>query len=182
MPELGGPAPDFALPDTAGVRVCRDDFAGAPALLVAFWCNHCPYVKHIREVFTALVHEYQERGLAAVAINANDASAYPDDGPEQMRIEAARFVYSFPYLYDENQDVARAYQAACTPDLFLYDAQRRLVYRGQFDDSRPGNDRPVTGADLRAAFDAVLAGQPVPGEQRPGIGCNIKWKPGSGPA
>ena len=182
MPELGGPAPDFALPDTAGVHVRRDDFAGAPALLVAFWCNHCPYVRHIREAFAALVHEYQEQGLAAVAINANDASAYPDDSPEQMRIEAARFVYSFPYLYDESQDVARAYQAACTPDFFLYDAQRRLVYRGQFDDSRPGNDQPVTGADLRAALDAVLAGRPVPGEQRPGIGCNIKWKPGRSPA
>ena len=138
-------------------------------------------VKHVREAFVAFAREYQDRQLAVVAINANDAATHPADAPTRMREVAAQFVYSFPYLYDESQAVAKAYRAACTPDFFLYDAERRLAYRGQFDDSRPGNDLPVTGADLRAATDAVLSGEPVPAEQRPSIGCNIKWKAGNAP-
>jgi thiol-disulfide isomerase/thioredoxin len=181
MLPLGTAAPDFRLPDPAGRMVARDDFAAAPALLVMFICNHCPYVKHIRGGLAAFAREYAERGLAIVAINANDVAAYPDDRPEQMAEEARAAGYVFPYLYDASQAVAKAYRAACTPDFFLFDRQRRLVYRGQFDDSRPGNGRPVSGADLRAAADAVLANQPVPPEQRPSIGCNIKWKPGAAP-
>jgi peroxiredoxin len=182
MPELGIPAPYFSLPDTAGNRVSRDDFANSPALLVAFWCNACPFVKHLRKAFVELAHNYQNRGLAVVAINANDADNYPDDSPEAMRAAAEEFGYGFAYLYDEDQSVARAYTAACTPDFFLYDADRRLVYRGQFDASRPGNDLPVDGRDLRAAIDATLAGELPDAEQLPSIGCNIKWKPGNAPA
>ena len=176
MPELGLPAPAFSLPDTGGRSVQLEDFAAQPALLVAFWCNHCPYVKHIRAGFVEFVREYQPRGLAVVAISANDVTTHPADSPDAMRAEARQHGFGFPYLYDESQDVARAYDAACTPDFFLYDDDRRLVYRGQFDGSRPGNDVAVTGADLRRAVDAVLAGQDVPGEQTPSIGCNIKWK------
>ena len=176
MPALGRPAPDFALPDTEGRLVRRDDFAASPALLVAFWCNHCPFVKHIRDAFVAFAREYQARGLAIVAISANDVAAYPDDAPAHMKENARLHGYTFAYLYDESQAVARAYEAACTPDLFLYDKARRLAYRGQFDGSRPSNGQPVTGADLRGAADAVLAGLPAPADQRPGIGCNVKWK------
>jgi hypothetical protein len=146
-----------------------------------FICNHCPYVVHIRAGLAEFARAYQARGLAVVAINANDVAAYPDDRPEKMAEEKRRAGYVFPYLYDETQAVAKAYRAACTPDFFLFDGARRLVYRGQFDDSRPGNGRPVTGADLRAAVDAVLTGEAVPAEQRPSIGCNIKWKPGNAP-
>ncbi len=178
MPALGLAAPDFALPDTGGHLVRRDDFAASPALLVAFWCNHCPFVKHVQQGFVAFAREYQPRGLAVVAISANDVTAYPADSPAHMKENAALHGYSFPYLYDESQDVARAYEAACTPDFFLYDKARRLVYRGQFDSSRPGSGEPVTGADLRRAVDAVLAGQPLPADQRPSLGCNIKWKHG----
>jgi peroxiredoxin len=181
MPELGRAAPDFALPDTMGHVVRRDDFAGSPALLVAFWCNHCPYVKHIRGAFVAFAREYQARGLGIVAISANDATSHPADGPDAMREEATRHAFSFPYLYDESQAVAHAYDAACTPDFFLYDRDRRLAYRGQFDASRPGNEVPATGEDLRRAADAVLGGRPVAGEQYPSIGCNIKWKAGVTP-
>lgn len=182
MLPLGTPAPDFRLPEPAtGRLVSRDDFAGAPALLVAFLCNHCPYVKHVQAGFAAFAKEYAGRGLAIVGISANDAEAYPEDAPARLAEEAARAGYVFPYLHDETQAVAKAYRAACTPDFFLFDAERRLAYRGQFDDSRPGNRIPVTGRDLRAAADAVLAGHPVPGEQRPSIGCNIKWKPGAEP-
>ena len=176
MPELDLPAPDFALPDTEGRTVCRDDFADSPALLVAFWCNHCPYVKHVRAGFAEFAREYRDKGLAVVAISANDVSTHPEDSPAQMRIESQTFAFSFPYLYDESQDIARAYDAACTPDFFLYDRGRRLVYRGQFDDSRPGNGIPVTGGHMRQAVDAVLDGQPVTIDQVPGIGCNIKWQ------
>jgi peroxiredoxin len=177
MPDLGTPAPDFALPDTStGRTVRRDDFSSSPALLVAFWCNHCPFVKHIEQGFVSFAREYQGKGLAVVAISANDAGAYPEDGPDAMRSAATSHGYTFPYLHDESQAVARAYQAACTPDFFLYDAGRRLAYRGQFDASRPGNDVPVTGADLRAAVDALLAGRSPSADQRPSIGCNIKWK------
>jgi peroxiredoxin len=183
MVALGSPAPDFALPDVvSGRRVGRADFASAPALLVAFICNHCPYVKHLREGFLAFAREYQPKGLAVVAISANDPAAYPDDAPEAMAREAKSAGFTFPYLYDETQAVARAFEAICTPDFFLFDRDRKLVYRGRFDASRPGSNVPVTGADLRAAVDAVLAGRAVPAEQHPSMGCSIKWKPGNAPA
>jgi peroxiredoxin len=181
MLPLGTPAPDFRLPDPSGRLVARDDFADAPALLVAFLCNHCPYVQHIRAGFARFAREFAARGLAIVAINANDAKEYPEDAPPRMAEEIARQGYVFPYLVDESQQVARAYRAACTPDFFLFDRARRLVYRGQFDASRPGNRVPVSGADLRAAASAVLEGKPVPSEQTPSIGCNIKWKRDSEP-
>ena len=176
MLPLGTPAPHFQLPDPHGKRISSDNFQGAPALLVAFICNHCPYVKHIRSRFAALATEYQARGVAVVAISSNDAESFPEDGPEKMAAEIVQTGYTFPYLYDESQEVAKAYHAACTPDFFLFDRDRRLAYRGQFDDSRPKNGLPVTGADLRAALDAVLAGHSVPGDQKPSVGCNIKWK------
>jgi peroxiredoxin len=182
MLELGTPAPDFRLPDVDGRMHALADFAELPALLVAFICSHCPFVRHLRREFAAFAREYAPRGLAVVAINSNDVVAYPQDGPDAMRAEATELGYVFPYLLDESQAVAKAYQAACTPDFFLFDASRRLVYRGQFDDSRPGTDRPVTGADLRAAVDAVLAGHPPLAEQRPSLGCNIKWRRGNEPA
>ena len=178
---LGAEAPDFRLPDTEGRWVSLGDFTGAPAYLVMFICNHCPYVKHIREQLARLCREYQQRGVAIVGINSNDAQQYPDDSPEQMKEEVRRAGYTFPYLYDETQDVAKAYRAACTPDFFLFNRDRKLVYRGQFDDSRPGNGLPVTGRDLRTALDAVLEGRPVPQDQKPSLGCNIKWKPGNEP-
>ncbi len=186
MIPLGTVAPAFSLPDVvSGKAMTLDDFAGAPALLVMFICNHCPFVKHVRAELARLGRDYQGgapgKGVAMVAISSNDAQAYPDDSPVKMAEEARAAGYSFPYLYDETQAVARAYSAACTPDFFLFDAQRRLVYRGQLDDSRPskyldGKEIPVTGADLRAAIDAVLAGKPVKAEQRASMGCNIKWK------
>jgi peroxiredoxin len=181
MLALGTPAPGFALPDFDGRVHALADFDGAAALLVAFICNHCPFVQHLRHEFAAVAHEYQPRGLAVVAINSNDVAAYPQDGPDAMRAEAAELGYVFPYLLDATQAVAKAYCAACTPDFFLFDAQRRLVYRGQFDHSRPGNGRPVTGADLRAAIDETLAGRPPPAEQLPSLGCNIKWRKGNEP-
>jgi peroxiredoxin len=181
MLDLGTPAPGFRLPDFDGHVYALDDFRGSPALLVAFICNHCPFVKHIRGEFAAFAREYAARGLAVVAINSNDLETYPQDGPDAMRREAAELGYGFPYLVDESQAVARAYRAACTPDFFLFDAQRRLVYRGQFDDSRPGNGRPVTGADLRAAVDATLDGRSPAADQFPSVGCNIKWRKGNEP-
>jgi peroxiredoxin len=180
MLPLGTKAPDFSLPDTNGRIITRDSFQGAPALLVIFMCNHCPFVKHVQKVLAQLAAEYQTRGIAIVGINANNAAEYPDDSFEMMAQEAQNF-YTFPYLHDETQAVAKAYKAACTPDFFLFDKDQRLVYRGQMDDSRPGNDVPVTGADLRAAMDAVLQGTPVPKTQKPSMGCNIKWKKGSEP-
>jgi peroxiredoxin len=183
MVPLGSPAPTFSLPDAVTGRTVRiDDFADANALLVMFICNHCPFVKHRRTALAEFAREHQPKGLAIVAINSNDVQKYPDDSPEKMAAEAKEAGYSFPYLFDETQEVAAAYQAACTPDFFLYDADHLLVYRGQFDDSRPGNDVPVTGSDLRAAVDAVLAGRTAPSNQKPSIGCNIKWKPGREPA
>jgi len=182
MLPLGTPAPPFALPDFDGRVSALEDFRDAPALLVAFVCNHCPFVRHLRPEFAAFAREYVPRGLAVVAINSNDIEAYPQDGPAAMRQEAEESGYVFPYLLDESQAVARAYRAACTPDFFLFDAGRRLVYRGQFDDSRPGNGRPVTGADLRAAVEATLAGGTPAPEQFPSLGCNIKWRPGHEPA
>jgi len=181
MLALGTSAPHFDLPDFDGRRHALDDFAASRALLVAFICNHCPFVKHMRAEFATFAREYAGRGLAVVAIVSNDLDVYPQDGPDAMREEARSLGYVFPYLVDADQQTARAYRAACTPDFFLFDADRRLVYRGQFDDSRPGSDRPVTGADLRLAVDAVLAGTPVDADQRPSLGCNIKWKPGNEP-
>jgi len=181
MLPLGTRAPDFRLPDPSGRVWARDDFAGAPALLVMFLCNHCPYVRHIRDALASATREFQERGVAVVGINSNDIAAYPDDAPERMEEEARAVGYEFPYLFDETQEVASAYRAACTPDFFVFDGGRRLVYRGQFDDSRPANRRNVTGADLRAAIDAVLTGRAVTLEQQPSMGCNIKWKPGREP-
>jgi peroxiredoxin len=181
MLPLGTQAPDFRLPDPSGKLVALADFKHAPALLVIFMCNHCPYVKHVRDGLAKLARDYRARGVAAVGINANDVDNYPADSPARMAEEAASAGYVFPYLYDETQAVAKAYRAACTPDLYLFDKDQRLVYRGQFDASRPGNGIPVTGKDLRAALDAVLAGQPVPPNQQPSIGCNIKWKPDNEP-
>ncbi len=181
MLPLGTTAPDFNLPDTQGHDTALADFSAAPALLVAFICNHCPYVKHLRAGLAQLARDYQPRGAAIVAISSNDVANYPEDGPAKMKEEASSAGYTFPYLYDETQAVAKAYRAACTPDFFLFDAARKLVYRGQFDNSRPGNGVPVTGQDLRAALDAVLAGEPVRADQKPSIGCNIKWKLGHAP-
>ena len=181
MLALGTPLPSFRLPDLDGRVVSPDDVRDAPALLVAFICHHCPFVRHIRSEFARFTREYQARGLAVIAINSNDIDEFPDDGPEGMRQEARDAGYGFPYLFDESQQVAKAFRAACTPDLFLFDAARMLVYRGQFDGSRPRNTVPVTGADLRAASDALLAGHPLPSTQTPSVGCNIKWKPGNEP-
>jgi peroxiredoxin len=181
MLALGTEAPDFTLPDTNGTAVSLADFAGNKGLLVMFICNHCPYVKHIRHGLAEFARDYKGKGLGIVAINSNDTDTHPDDSPEKMKAEVGEIGYVFPYLFDETQAVARVYRAACTPDFFLFDTDRRLVYRGQFDLSRPGNDVPVTGADLRAAADAVLAGKPVPLDQTPSIGCNIKWREGNAP-
>jgi len=181
MLALGTRAPDFSLPDYDGRQHALQDMAAAPALLVAFICNHCPFVRHVRNEFAAFAREYRARGLAVVAINSNDLEAYPQDGPDAMRAEATELGYEFPYLVDATQAVAKAYRAACTPDFFLFDAQQRLVYRGQLDDSRPNSGLPVTGADLRAALENVLAGRALSAEQKPSLGCNIKWKPGSEP-
>lgn len=181
MPDLGLPAPAFSLPDPSGRIYTLDDFSEARALLVVFMCNHCPFVIHLRPALAEFAREYQDRGLAVVGINANDAISHPDDSPEKMAEEIANAGYAFPYLYDESQQTAKDYRAACTPDFFLYDADRKLVYRGQFDASRPGNDIPVTGEDLRAAVDALLAGQDIPAEQLASLGCNIKWRAGNEP-
>jgi peroxiredoxin len=181
MLPLGTPAPPFALPDPEGRIHALDDFAGAPALLVMFICNHCPFVKHIAPVLADVTHDLQQRGVAVVGINSNDVSAYPADSPDHMADESRARGYTFPYLYDESQQVALAYRAACTPDFFLFDGDRKLVYRGQFDSSRPSKPAPVTGTDLVAAVDAVLAGRPVPQDQRASMGCNIKWRPGNAP-
>ncbi len=181
MMTLGTPAPAFDLLEPASGRtVASADFTGQP-LLVAFICNHCPYVIHIQTVFAALANELTDRGMAVVAISANDAAGYPQDGPDKMATLARQYAYQFPYLFDESQAVAQAYEAACTPDFYLFDAAHTLVYRGQFDASRPGNQVAVTGGDLRAAAEAVLDGLPVGGEQRPSVGCSIKWKLGNEP-
>jgi peroxiredoxin len=182
MLPLGTEAPPFSLPDVNGQEVSLDDLAGGGGLLVMFLCNHCPFVKHVREELARFGREYQAKGLAIVAINSNDVDAHPDDHPDRMRDEVKQHGYTFPYLFDATQEVAKAYHAACTPDFFLFDGERRLVYRGRLDSSRPGNDVPVTGEDLRRAADAVLAGEPVPAEQKPSAGCNIKWKPENAPA
>ena len=181
MLPIGTPAPAFSLPDTNGKTVSIDDYKDAPALLVMFICNHCPYVRYIRHVIASLMKEYQEKGVGIVGINSNDMETYPEDSPKMMKREAEKNGYTFPYLYDETQEVAKAYRAACTPEFYLFDKDRKLVYRGQMDNSRPGNNIPVTGKDLRAAMDAVLEGRAVPEEQKASVGCNIKWKQGNAP-
>ena len=181
MLDIGTPAPDFVLPDPAGKLHALKEFSGSPALLVAFICNHCPYVKHVLDGFVAFAREYSTKGLAVVAISANDIASYPDDAPPAMAKLARERGFDFPYLFDESQAVAKAYQAVCTPDFFLFDRTRRLVYRGQFDGSRPVGRIPVTGTDLRAATDALLAGRPVPSAQVASAGCSIKWTPGNAP-
>lgn len=177
MLALGTPAPDFSLVDVvSGRTISRQQFSGMRGLLVMFICAHCPYVKHVEAELARIGHEYEVQGLGIVGISSNDAASYPEDAPEGMREQARRNRFTFHYLYDETQKTARDYQAACTPDFFLFDAAMKLVYRGQLDGSRPKNDVPVDGRDLRAAMDAVLVGKPVPEPQIPGIGCGIKWK------
>jgi peroxiredoxin len=182
MVPIGTPIPEFALPSIEGGAVGLDDFAGAPALLVAFLSNHCPYVRRIEKALGAVIAELRDSGLATVAICSNDVQNYPDDGAAHLREQAQRAGFGFPYLIDESQRVAKLFHAACTPDLFLYDADRRLAYRGEFDRARPGNDLPSDGATLRTAVELVLAGRPVPEPHTPSIGCGIKWKPGNEPA
>lgn len=182
MLPLGTPAPDFSLPDTEGNRIALQQYDGAPAYLIMFICNHCPYVLHLRKDIARLAQEYQERGVAVFAINSNDAERYPADSPQKMREQAEEAGYTFPYLFDEDQSVAKAYRAACTPDFFVFDQHRLLAYRGQFDDARPGNMVEVTGSDLSAALDSVLDGERILEDvQKPSVGCNIKWKPGNTP-
>jgi len=183
MLPLGTKAPAFSLPNTSdGKTVSLSDFAGRKGLLVMFICNHCPFVKHLQSALATFGKDYQAKGLGVVAISSNDVASHPEDSPEKMKEEAQAAGYTFPYLYDATQWVAKTYKAACTPDFYVFNADQALVYRGQYDDSRPGNGKPITGKDLRAACDAVLAGQPPLTEQRPSIGCNIKWKSGSEPA
>lgn len=179
---LGAKAPDFALPDTISDRTIRlTDFAASPAVLVTFICNHCPYVIHIRPALVEFAREYQPRGLAVIAISANDPQTHPDDAPEQMKLQAKKSGFSFPYLFDHTQQTAKDYQAVCTPEFYLFDSNQQLAYRGRFDASRPNSQVPVTGAELRAAADAVLAGRPAPADQKPSVGCSIKWRPGNAP-
>jgi peroxiredoxin len=183
MVSLGTSAPDFSLIEPAtGRTVSLSDFSSSPALVVAFLCNHCPYVQHLRTGLAQFTQDYLPGSMAFVGISSNDANEYKADAPDKMAREARAAGWKFPYLYDETQETAKAYKAACTPDFFLYDGRRKLVYRGQFDDSRPGNGRPVTGADLRAAVEACLAKRPAPSKQMPSLGCNIKWKPGNEPS
>lgn len=181
MLALGTPAPDFCLPDTQGNIVSLNDFKDTSAFLVIFMCNHCPFVRHVLEGMLKVAKEYQERGVGVVGINSNDVANFPEDSPEMMAAIAGTKGFTFPYLYDETQQVAKEYQATCTPDFFLFDKEKRLVYRGQMDDSRPGNDTPITGVDLKGAMDAVLVSRAVSAQQKPSIGCNIKWKQGNEP-
>ena len=181
MLPLGMSAPDFNLPDIKGDMVSLADFKESSALLVIFMCNHCPFVKHVLHVMVDLIKEYQAKGVAVVGINSNDVASFPEDSPEKMAKDAKKTGFTFPYLFDESQEVAKAYHAACTPDLFLFDKERRLVYRGQMDDSRPGSEIPVTGVDLIRAMDAVLAGRNISSDQKPSMGCNIKWEKGNEP-
>jgi peroxiredoxin len=181
MLSLGTKAPDFKLPDTKGNIISLSDFEAVPALLVIFMCNHCPYVKHILDGMIELIKEYQDKGVAVVGINSNDVADFPEDAPERMAGLAKQKGFTFPYLFDETQQVAKAYHAACTPDFFLFDKDHKLFYRGQMDGSRPGNGVDVTGADLSAAIDALLQNKQPPAEQKPSLGCNIKWKSGNEP-
>lgn len=181
MVELGSPAPHFELPDPDGALHSLESVSGGRPLVVAFVCNHCPYVKHIGPTFGRVARQLAEMGVSVVAISSNDVVHYPEDAPDKMAIAAKEWGWEFPYLFDEDQAVAKAYRAACTPDLFLYDAELKLAYRGQFDSSRPRNNDPIDGSDLRAAAAAVVAGEPVPEPQVPSIGCNIKWREGNEP-
>ena len=185
MESLGTSAPGFKLQnfntDYKEKMVSLENFENYPALLVVFICNHCPYVIHIRNSFLDFSNEYQSKGLGIIAISSNDILSYPDDSPEKMRDDALKYAYPFPYLFDENQEVAKAYRAACTPDFFLYDNERSLVYRGQYDSSRPKNSIPVTGEDIREATETLLKGEKITAEQSPSMGCNIKWKKGAEP-
>jgi peroxiredoxin len=182
MLDLGTEAPDFSLPDVVtGLTISPRTFKDSAALLVMFICRHCPYVKHVQNELASLGTAYQQRGVGIIAVSSNDAATHPDDAPESLKAMAQELGFTFPLCYDESQAVAKAYAAACTPDFFLFDRERRLAYRGQLDDSRPKSDKPVTGRDLRAALDAVLAGRPVSAEQTPSMGCNIKWKRGNEP-
>jgi len=177
MKELGSQAPDFALRDVvSGKTVSRKDVAASKGMLVMFICRHCPFVKHVQDELARIGRDYVDRGIGIVAISSNDVASHPEDSPTKLAYQAQELQFNFPYLFDESQEVARAYDAQCTPDLFLYDSDGKLVYRGQLDDSRPGNDIPVTGKDLRGALDALIAGRAIPTEQRPSIGCNIKWR------
>lgn len=183
MLPLGTPAPPFSLRDVvSGKTYSLDSFAGKTALLVMFICRHCPYVMHVQQEIARLGQDYADSALGIVAISSNDPQQYPDDAPERLKDMAQRLNFRFPLCFDETQEIAKAYKAACTPDFYLFDRERRLVYRGQLDDSRPGNNKPVTGRDLRAAIEAALTGKPVPAEQKPSIGCGIKWKPGNAPS
>ena len=182
MMPLGAEAPSFVLPDPSGKKHSLDDLVGTRGLVVMFICNHCPFVKHIQKELVTFAREVQGKGIGVVAINANDVGSHPEDSPEKMAVEQEEAGYSFPYLYDESQEIAKTYTAACTPDFFLFDGSRKLVYRGRFDDSRPGNGVPVTGNDLRRAVEVCLAGGEPLEPQLPSMGCNIKWKPGSTPS
>ncbi|MCT7955811.1 thioredoxin family protein [Laspinema palackyanum] len=183
MLALGTPAPDFQLPDVVTTKtISLETFGDKTALVVMFICQHCPFVKHIQEELANIGSYYQDRSVGIVAISSNSVETHPQDAPEHLKAMALTLGFSFPYCYDQTQQVAIAYTAACTPDFFVFDGRRRLVYRGQLDDSRPGNNQPVTGKDLRSAIDAVLAGDPISQDQKPSIGCNIKWKPGHEPA
>jgi len=177
MTPLGTQAPDFILPDTvSGKAISLQAAKGATATVIMFICNHCPFVKHVNAALVKMGNDYKNKGISFIAISSNDVAGYPEDGPEQMKVVAEQQQYPFPYLYDESQDVAKAYDAACTPDFFVFDSDLLLAYRGQLDDSRPGNDKPLSGADIRNALDQLIAGKPVPPDQKPSIGCNIKWK------
>jgi peroxiredoxin len=183
MLELGTQAPDFQLPDTvSGQTISLDRFADKTALLVIFMCAHCPFVQHVKDEIARIDRDYSDKGLGIVAISANSVETHPDDAPDKLKAMAQEMGFSFPFCYDETQETAKAYTAACTPDFFLFDRDRKLAYRGQLDDSRPGNDKPVNGKDLRSAIDAVLDGRPVEANQKPSMGCNIKWKAGNEPA
>jgi peroxiredoxin len=181
MLALGTEAPEFSLPDADGRIWSLEDAAGADAYLIMFICNHCPFVKHVRRELAQLCNDYDTHNVAIFAINSNDFDAHPDDSPAKMKEEVKEWGYGFPYLVDEDQSVAKAYRAACTPDFYVFNGDRRLVYRGQLDDSRPSNEKPITGRDVRAALDAVLDGKPVREGQTPSVGCNIKWRPGNAP-
>ncbi|WP_205512871.1 thioredoxin family protein [Longitalea arenae] len=177
MTALGKKAPDFTLPDTvSGKEFSLQDLKGATATVIMFICNHCPFVKHVNTELVQLANDYKNKGIGFIAISSNDVAGYPQDGPDQMKLVAEQLKYPFPYLYDASQDVAKAYEAACTPDFFIFDSKLVLVYRGQLDDARPGNDKPVTGSDIRNALDHLIEGKPVPADQKPSIGCNIKWR------
>lgn len=177
MTPLGKKAPEFSLPDTvSGNNLSLQALKGTTATVIMFICNHCPFVKHVNPELVKLANDYKNKGVRFIAISSNDVAGYPEDSPEQMKLLAAQLNYPFPYLYDATQEVAKAYQAACTPDFFIYDANLLLAYRGQLDDSRPGNGKPVTGADIRNALDLLVEGKPVPADQKPSIGCSIKWR------